>query len=83
MAEENKAFKMLLESLDNQQKEIVRLQEREIELLSTIIELESQRREQMHLMPEKIWEKDKSEEVIVKNEDWKRSNETMWSLSQR
>ena len=54
---ENTAWKMLLESLDNQQKEIVRLQEREIDLLKGIMCLEAQRRDLTKVISEKIYEK--------------------------
>ena len=54
---ENTAWKMLLESLDNQQKEIVRLREREIDLLKGIIRLEEQRRALTKVISEKIYEK--------------------------
>lgn len=56
---EDKAWKMLLEALDNQQREIVRLQNREIELLKFVMELEAQRRCLTKAISEKVWEKDK------------------------
>jgi len=62
---DNVAWEMLLESLDNQQKEIVRLQEKEIQLLRIIMELESQRRGLTKLLSEKTF---KEEEVETKEE---------------